>query len=280
MGVENVVVLRTRHQTEQAEADGTPQPVTRRMTCALPLGQLGLSPDGLRKINQYLDATRAAVLFARRIVLVEGIAEAVLLPVLARMLVFAGDRARWREFHAVTIVNVGSVDFEPYIRLLLGPINGLTVVDSLVVITDGDPALDGAEDPADAAPLNRADRLASLATELGAGERLTVAEATYTLEADLLTEPTNTAVIREAYLKQHPRSERKWNEVTTASNPAEALYRELRKDKRFISKGEFAHDVALAIQDGQDFAVPPYLHDAITSVLDGQGEPGAAAAAE
>ena len=62
------------------------------MTCALPLAQLGLSPDGFRKINQYLDATRAAVLFARRIILVEGIAEAVLLPILARMLVFASDR--------------------------------------------------------------------------------------------------------------------------------------------------------------------------------------------
>lgn len=250
------------------------------MTCALPLAQLGLPPDGFRKINQYLDATRAAVLFARRIILVEGIAEAVLLPVLARMLVFRGDRARQRDFHAVTIVNVGSVDFEPYIRLLLGPVNGLTVVDSLVVITDGDPDLDAGERPDRTAALNRADRLASLAAELGAGERLTVAVATHTLEADLLAEATNAAVIRGAYLKQHPRSEHKWNEIATAANPAEALYRKLGDNKRFISKGEFAHDVALAIQDGQDFAVPTYLHQAITGVLSGPGEPGAAAQTE
>jgi putative ATP-dependent endonuclease of OLD family len=280
VGVENVVVLRTRHQTKQVDADGEQQSVTRRMTCALPLAQLGLPPDGFRKINQYLDATRAAVLFAPRIILVEGVAEAVLLPVLARTLVFRGDRARQREFHAVTIVNVGSVDFEPYIRLLLGPVNGLTVVDSLVVITDGDPDLDADERPGKSAALNRAGRLASLAAELGAGERLTVAEAVYTLEADLLAESANAAVIRGAYLRQHPRSEHKWNEITAAANPAEALYRKLGDDKRFISKGEFAHDVALAIQDGQEFAVPSYLRQAITCVLSGPGEPGAAAQTE
>jgi putative ATP-dependent endonuclease of the OLD family len=280
VGIENVVALRTKHHSEQVEADGKQRRVTRRMTCALSLAQLGLSPDGFRKINQYLDATRAAVLFARRIILVEGIAEAVLLPILARTLVFSSDRTKQRDFHAVTIVNVGSVDFEPYIRLLLSPVNGLTVVDSLVVITDGDPPLDAGEDSDDSQVLNRADRLASLAAELGSGQRLTIAEATYTLEADLLAEPTNAAVIRDAYLKQHPRSENKWNEITSAANPPEALYRKLRGDKRFISKGEFAHDVAIAIQVGKRFTVPAYLRDAITHVFNEPGEPGAAAGVE
>jgi putative ATP-dependent endonuclease of the OLD family len=280
VGVENVVVLRTRHQIEQVEADGEDVPVTRRMTCALPLARLSLSPDGFRKINQYLDATRAAMLFARRIVLVEGIAEAVLLPVLARQLVFLGDRARQRDFHAVTIVNVGSVDFEPYIRLLLGPVGGLTVVDKLVVITDGDPVLDPNPDDAESKAFNRADHLRSLAADLGADDRLTVAEATYTLEADLLGQPTNAAVLREAYLRQHSRSAAKWDEIAGDANPPEALYRKLSEDKRFVSKGEFAHDVAIAIQEGQAFAVPAYLRDAITGVLSEPGAPGATDQAE
>ncbi|OXM59004.1 TOPRIM nucleotidyl transferase/hydrolase domain-containing protein, partial [Amycolatopsis sp. KNN50.9b] len=80
-----------------------------------------LTDDERRKINQYLDATRAGLLFARRVILVEGIAEAVLLPVIARHCVFAGpDQAKQRrDFHSVTIINVGSVDFAPYITLLL-----------------------------------------------------------------------------------------------------------------------------------------------------------------
>jgi len=154
------------------------------------------------------------------------------------------------------------------------------MVDSLVVITDADPSLDASEedeDEDDSATDNRAERLRGIATELGAGERLTVGEATYTLEADLLIEPTNVAVISEAYLKQHPRSAHKWDEITAAPDPAEALYRRLRKDKQFISKGEFAHDVAVAVQDGQPFVVPGYLREAITAALAEPGESGATA---
>ena len=281
VGVENVVVLRTQHQAEPAgepgeaasEEAGEPQPAARRLTRALPLARLDLDADGFRKINQYLDATRAAVLFARRIILVEGIAEAVLLPVLARKLIYANDPSRRRQFHAVTIVNVGSVDFEPYIRLLLGPVGGLRAVDHLVVITDRDPVLEGMKG---SRALNRTAELYSLAGRLGASGRLTVAESEYTLEADLLgAGPANEPVLRAAYLRQHPHSEPKWQEIAGTANPAEALYRKLHDDSRFISKGEFAHDVAIAIQKGASPVVPPYLTTAITRVLDGPGEPDA-----
>lgn len=277
VGVENVVVLRSKHQSETVETDGERKPVTRRMTCALPLARLKLSRDEFRKINQYLDATRVGVLFARRVILVEGIAEAVLLPVLARRRVFAlpENLAQRRAFHAVTIVNVGSVDFEPYIRLLLTPLGSLSVLDRLVVITDKDPELDAPGDDAeDSVVSNRAARLQEICRTIGAGDRLTVAEAGYTLEADLLSDQANAAALKEAYLKQHPQSEAHWNRIMAASNPAEAFYRKLRTNKRFISKGEFAHDVALAIDSGDGFVVPDYLRMAIRSALDLDGAEG------
>jgi putative ATP-dependent endonuclease of OLD family len=274
VGIENVVVLRTTRRTEEAEDKGEIKQVIRRMTCAVPIRNLKLSEDGRRKVNQYLDATRAGMLFARRVILVEGIAEAVLLPVFARERAFAGDEAKRRAFHAVTIINVGSVDFEPYIRLLLTPVNGHSLVDRLVVITDGDPPLKDDPDD-DTEPPNRADQLKKLAAQIGATAQLTVETAVYTLEADLLAEDANAAVLREAYLKQHPRSAGKWDAIADAANPAEALYRELRTDKRFISKGEFAHDVAIAVQQGKSFAVPAYLLRAITSAVAEPGEPDA-----
>jgi len=280
VGIENIVVLRTMQQVEQVETEHGEQDVTRRMTCALPLTELDLTRNERRKINQYLDATRAAVLFAQRIILVEGIAEAVLLPVLARKLTFAEDRAKWREFHAVTIVNVGSVDFAPYIKLLLGPVNGLTAIDYLVVITDGDPDPKAAEASDDSRVRNRAATLVSVARKLGARHRLTVTEATYTLEADLLAERVNVPVLQAAYLSQHPRSQAKWQLIAGAANPARALYQELRRNKDFISKGEFAHDVALAIRDGAAFVVPAYLQAAIHASLTGPGEPDAATRTE
>jgi putative ATP-dependent endonuclease of OLD family len=289
VGVENIVVLKTRHQVEQVTADEADTNVTRRMTCALPLARLNLPKDDLRKINQYLDATRAAMLFAKDIILVEGIAEAVLLPVLARHCVFRTDLAKRGKFNAITIINVGSVDFKPYIRILLTAINGISVMDHLVVITDSDPDLepdddedadqDGDDEPDDNQAANRPDDLMNLARELGAEARLKVKAAAYTLEADLLGEKQNVPVLRQAYKSQHPRS-KQWALIEAANDPAKALYQKLRKRKKFISKGEFAHDIALLVQDGQLFTVPAYLREAITSALEETGEPGAAVAAQ
>jgi putative ATP-dependent endonuclease of the OLD family len=121
--------------------------------------------------------------------------------------------------------------------------------------------------------------LRELAQELGAEGRLKVALATYTLEADLLAEPDNVPMLRQAYRNQHPRSKR-WQQIEADTDPAKALYRRLRKTKKFISKGEFAHDIALAIQDGHSFTVPGYLQEAITSALEEPGEPGAATLAQ
>ena len=290
VGVENIVVLRTRHTVEHVEAGDEAAGITRRMTRALPLARLSLPKNDLRKINQYLDATRASILFTRSIILVEGIAEAVLLPVLARHCVFPGDLAKRRKFSAVTIINVGSVDFAPYIRLLLTVIDGVSVMDQLVVITDTDPDVkDGAdaeggpdgEGANDAKAANRPEDLKTLARELGDESRLTVAAASYTLEADLLGEKQNAAVLRDAYKRQHPRS-RQWEQVEAASDPAKALYLRLRDKKKdkLISKGEFAHDVALLVQDGRPFTVPAYLREAITNAVEEPGGPSAASPAQ
>jgi putative ATP-dependent endonuclease of OLD family len=91
--------------------------------------------------------------------------------------------------------------------------------------------------------------------------------------------PANVPVLRQAYGNQHPRS-KQWQQVEMADDRAKALFQKLRKIKKFISKGEFAHDIALAIQDGQQFTVPAYLREAIASVVEGAGEPSAATAAQ
>jgi len=85
-------------------------------------------------------------------------------------------------------------------------------------------------------------------------------------------------VLKTAYLKQHPYkpSQNKWQAIADADDPAKALYEKLREDDDFISKGEFAHDIALAIRDGKPFVVPDYLRDAITGVLTEPGATGAA----
>lgn len=269
-GAKDVPATTASETVDSSEKSFSPRMGTR----AVAISQLkGLSGGQLRKINQYLDATRTALLFARSAILVEGIAEAVLLPVLAHHCVLAGNDPtvleRRRRFRAATIIPVGSVDFEPYIRLLLTPDEGVCIADRLVVVTDRDPHLPDDEDGTeDTEVSNRQARLTEIAEDCGAGpDQLVICEAPYTFEADLLGEPTNLAVLKEAFLKQHPKSEQRWQEIVEASNPAEEFYVALKKNRKFISKGEFAHDVATAIEAPSPFTCPKYLADAINALL-------------
>jgi putative ATP-dependent endonuclease of OLD family len=317
--IENIVVLRTVEQELDAEddeeplddqdddeeallddedddelleddEDEEPERCVRRKTAAVALGDIDLTPDECRKINQYLDVSRADLLFTRRAILVEGIAEAVVLPALARHHVLNKSSARYRancrKFRAVSIINIGSVDFAPYIKLLLQEVNGVRLVDRLVVITDSDPDLpdelddeldeEGGDDTADegeeepAATLSRKDRLEDIAGDLGADDLLVVCAADYTLEADLM-EPfdINGPLLKEAFERQKPRSGKFWRRLASSSNKAETFYRKLRESKgRYIGKGEFAHDVASLMSERRHgFKCPEYLGDAVKAAL-------------
>jgi putative ATP-dependent endonuclease of OLD family len=305
VGIRNVVVLRTQETstpqeiTEEIpaieettggliEAKATPTGL-QRGTAAIALCDIDLTDQERRKIDQYLDVSRAELLFTRRAVLVEGISEAVILPPLARNCVLdktaPNYRAKCREFRAVSIINIGSVDFGPYLKLLLQQINGVRLVDRLVVITDGDPEINDDVDQDDdledesgvgmpaaehdpAATLSRKNRLEEVATQLGAESILAVFAAEFTLEADLMNPFTvNGPLLETAFKRQKPRSGKFWKALQTSANPAETFYRKLRNTKRYIGKGEFAHDVAELIQSGETFECPDYLTQAIHTAM-------------
>lgn len=273
-------------------------------TRAVAVGALGLSEDEDRKIGQYLDATKASLLFGTRVILVEGVSEAILLPVLARRLFAGEDDASVRHRRALaglSIVNIGSVDFEPYVRLLLTQLNGTSILDRLVVVTDSDPKLPNSpdteeeqeEDPvelgnpmtadeasdseqeavdavgevAEGAPIaGRVRRLLELESGPFDG-RLVVCRSEYTLEADLLALEANRDALGRAFLAQRPRSTLKWETIVEGENPAEALYRALRKNDKLVSKGQFAHDIAAEVAGGAPFECPAYLVKAISTSL-------------
>lgn len=280
VGLENVVVLRS-----VTKCHGVADHLG---TAALPLAAIPMDEGDRRKINQYLDVTRSELLFSRRVVLVEGVAEAVLLPALAHHCVLKEREdaaAAKRAFRAASIINIGSVDFRPYLRLLLTAVNGVRLVDTVIAITDADPDLpaeaekaeetddegdDGDDDAAVSTTggYNRAADLVALAVELDAAPALHVAEAPHTLEADLLVaDSCNGELLERAYLRQHPRSSKKWAAIMRAEDPAHEFYRLLRTKKRVIGKGQFAHDVAASIVDGKSFTCPPYLSAAILRLV-------------
>lgn len=84
-------------------------------------------------LERYMDVTRADVLFAKGVILVEGAAEEFVVPA------FALEQGFDLDAHGVTVCSVRGTDFKPYRRLL--GIKGLNILH--VVITDGDPDSDG-----------------------------------------------------------------------------------------------------------------------------------------
>lgn len=83
-----------------------------------------------KKLQRFLDATRAELFFARRILMVEGIAEALMLPVLARI---AGGNLK---DSSVTVLNADGINFNAFIPLFGQDRLSLPIV----ILTDGDDA--------------------------------------------------------------------------------------------------------------------------------------------
>ncbi|WP_036577749.1 ATP-dependent nuclease [Brucella anthropi] len=103
-------------------------------TQAYSLANLPVTPDELDDLENYLDATRAELLFARGVIHVEGDAEEALLPVFAKSLGHNLDDL------GITVCNVAGTNFGPYVKLT----EALGV--PWAVITDWDP-LDGSKPP-------------------------------------------------------------------------------------------------------------------------------------
>ena len=112
--LESVVVLRNRPDGSGSEGNSTVA--------------AGFSTQEIEDLERYLDATRAEILFARGVILVEGSSELFLVPALAAKI------GRRLDEYGVTVCNVHGTDFVPYAKLL--GCNGLNI--PFVAITDGD----------------------------------------------------------------------------------------------------------------------------------------------
>jgi putative ATP-dependent endonuclease of OLD family len=90
-----------------------------------------LTPEDADDLARYLDVTRAEMLFARGVILVEGDAERFVVPVFAEALDKRLDHL------GITVCSVAGTNFDPYVRLL-------TALDiPFAVITDWDPTGNG-----------------------------------------------------------------------------------------------------------------------------------------
>jgi len=236
-------------------------PTPRRSTRCIPLRGLTLSDEDRRKIDRYLDVTKSALLFGGRVLLVEGIAEALLLPIIAKKYVLKDLPEQYRIFRSAVFVPIDGVDFLPYARLLLTSFTDARIADRVVVITDGDGA---ASDNANSPGQLRKQALDNFASGAAASELLDVITNTYSFETELV-QAGNADLLKKVYVELHSQSGGKWDEAVAKTGDEQAsAIQALFKTTR---KGDFAQILAERIVKGETFVVPGYLKSAIEALV-------------
>jgi putative ATP-dependent endonuclease of OLD family len=241
------------------------------------VSELQIPDPQKRKLERFLDSTRAELFFARKIIMVEGIAEALLLPLFAKSIgVDLKDKA-------VSIVNVQGLNFDAFLELLVE--KGIRI--PCAVITDADPAKVNTEQvypkrTEASIPSTTAAGLRTLETDL-----MKVFLSKKTFEYDLALNPANLPTLMKAYKKLHPKVAAKLEtecEALECDNepagrciadlePCESCNFERTKlfftsfEKSCESKGEFAQELALQIDNGEVFEPPPYILEAVRHVV-------------
>ncbi len=264
----------------------------RRSSRCIPLAQIKLDDLSRRKVDRYLDVTKAALLFGGRVLLVEGMAEALLLPVIAEHHTLKGEAEKLRLFRSAVFVAIDGVDFTPYANLLTSVVNDARIAERVVVMTDGDHGVGlGAEDEDDVETATGADdidaevdeggteaegeiltpgerrkrALDKLAMANGAAAVLAAVTSRYSLESELL-EAGNGAILRAAYLSLHPRSGKKWDKAAALEGDERA--KEIQAIFKDARKGDFAQILADLIEKNEHtFVVPPYIEQTIREVV-------------
>ncbi len=201
-----------------------------------------------KKLQRYLDATRGELFFARRILMVEGIAEALLLPVLAKI---SGGNLKES---SVTILNADGINFNAFTPLF--GTEGLRV--PVVILTDGDAKEPGGEISATASDLN----------EKTVGIRnLNVEMSEITFEHELARSEVLLPHMVSALKELHPvigeMLETELAALATVEQKAAKFLEVFRK--KSVSKGRFAQELAgiLAERSIGVNAVPSYILNAL-----------------
>lgn len=194
-------------------------------------------------IERYLDATRGEIVFARKVMLVEGFAEQVLVPRLAKDAGYDLDK------EGISVCAVHGVHFEAYCRYL----SALEI--PWAVVSDGDPDEDG-----ESGGEERARKLAARLGEEGADPaEHGVFVGDMSLEPDLIAADGNIEPMVEA-LRSFPWKEPTRKRLAGWEATGEVADEAFRKTLKRVGKGRFAQ--RLATIDGH-LAAPPYIARAI-----------------
>lgn len=258
--VERVVLFFTDPETKQLRANS--------------LMHAGLDAREARAVSRMMDVTRASMYFAKGLILVEGVCEALLVPALAARLGI--DLAK----DHVAVVPVCGVAFETFKKLLDPTAFGIRTS----IVTDADPVVEGGDKWREMRPKKEGDayelsaRTKKLVASFDAHPTVRVHHSRVTLEFDLAEAgDENAAFMAAAWARGFhgpPRTLTAAMVTTpglTLEDKALIVWRGVCQANSTGSKAELAQHLTemLLEPDGfPRFVVPPYLAAAIRHVAD------------
>ena len=232
----------------------------------------GLSLVEEKQLKRVLDVTRASLLFAQGVILVEGISECLLVPVLATRIGI--DLVQC----AVAVVPVGGVDFASIGRLF----GDRKIEVPLAIITDADPPIENSDkswkehspklDPTTGKP-QRSARATKVVADFGGLSTVCVEVSDVTLEYDLaLADAGNALQMFDAWAScysnnpsQLTRAE--LEKALAADERARMFWRAVCRGAPQHGKAELAQALASLLEElpttESAFVVPAYIERAI-----------------
>jgi predicted ATP-dependent endonuclease of OLD family len=271
-------------------AQGKPQ--------AVPLRECGLQTESAKFVSRWLDVTKSVLLFAKGVILVEGIAEAMLLPELAKIIMRAQNEKEAKqkkverttqsggtpddlvhppaclEDAGIAVINMNGVYFKHFMQLFADVQGGQS--SSIPVrcagITDTDPPKESK--PTLSNPINGENPALELVANVKATEWARLYPGPLkTFEYDLAMEGNNIRTMA-AVLRDHwpiagtvkdeiGKLVKDWTNATEAEKADAAFKLLTRIEDRNMGKGMFAQLLAEHISKGNTVAIPEYIKKAV-----------------
>ena len=147
MMFQSILTTHSTHITAKADLESyvvLTQTGNPAIASSVPAEDAGLDKDDIGDLERYLDATRSNLLFARKVILVEGPAELFLIPALIKQ-VMEIDLER----EGISVVPIYGVHFDVYAKLFSEsslPKKCAVIGDGDLVPSDADPELEGEDD--------------------------------------------------------------------------------------------------------------------------------------
>jgi len=248
---------------------------------AVPLATCGLPKKSKKFLSRWLDVTKSTLLFARGVILVEGIAEAMLLPELAKRVLEEYNQKQdddtqklpeSLEDAGVSVVNMNGIYFKHFMQLFcnLKGTSGGNIPVRCAGVPDRDPPKRSMPTPHRRVKGRNPALEFEAAINTSSHARL-LPGALKTFEYDLAMEAGNLNLMLAAVLDVVPRSgiksqcEVMWKDETDLSKKAKVAFALLKRaESRNIGKGLFAQILSEKLQiRATAFVVPEYISNAV-----------------